>query len=597
MNDQDKICVILFDEMALKKRLILNTTTDKIDGFQDLGNEGGRSADIADHALVFMLQGVRKKYKQPLAHYFVKGTVSSERLSVIIKTIIQRVVQQGFSVIGTVCDQGPTNMGALNLLKRLSGISIDANYFLVDGTKFFTVYDIPHLFKSIRNNFLQGGEVLWDIKKGKWKHLIELEEKNRNTLHFMKISKRAVLPKYKSKMKVKLAAQILSNTVSAILKLQAESVDDTAKNELMQTAEVIEDLDQLFDCTNGPASYKDIKKNKRENVSKKSFHHNKWRTYKEKLKSLKFLKAGNNVTLKNVRCVKGYIISISSLQDIWDFVNARGMKYLNLRQLNQDSLENLFGLIRQHSPTNRNPTCYHFGSALKSSILTRLSSPALRGANCEQDDNRIIFDFHDVVFGTKKEKGNEQQIQEPHEQISPEDDVPVLHLAEDLEEDEDLVNFDNQPAVYVSGFVAKKILNGLTCSRCCSVFQADEQTGKGEYRYIYLREWDKNDIRLTYPSIALCNQIMVLTKVFEENIKTMLYVSGVTQYSKTIMLGSIDTSWLCPEHFADCAEKLAVIFSMLLLRNECRRQNDVFSLGEENTADVLKKAEQGGTAK
>ncbi|XP_048487715.1 uncharacterized protein LOC125491003 [Plutella xylostella] len=300
LKEDDKICVILFDEIALKRRLIYNISADKIDGYVDLGNEGGRSAKIADHALVFMLQGIRKKMKQPIAHYFVSGTIETEKLCVIIKTVIRMMTASGYKIIATVCDQGPTNVGALNLLKKFSPVSVESNYFLLDNEKVFIIYDVPHLFKSIRNNFLQAGELLMDGKTAKWQHLINLEEKNRTTLHFKKITKLHVAPKYRSKMRVKLAAQILSNTVAAVLKLQAESIQNKQESvAILQTAEVVELLDRLFDATNGPASNKDIKKNYRQNVSKNSFHHQFWQDCKQKLKTLQFLKSDSQIRLRN----------------------------------------------------------------------------------------------------------------------------------------------------------------------------------------------------------------------------------------------------------------------------------------------------------
>ncbi|XP_037296406.1 uncharacterized protein LOC115455259 [Manduca sexta] len=116
LSGKNKTCVILFDEMSLKKRLIFNSANDKVEGYEDLG-EHGRSGNLADKALVLLLQGVHKNFKQPLAHYFVKGTISSEKLVAIIKNAIKIVTEIGFKVIATVCDQGPTNVGALNLLK------------------------------------------------------------------------------------------------------------------------------------------------------------------------------------------------------------------------------------------------------------------------------------------------------------------------------------------------------------------------------------------------------------------------------------------------------------------------------------------------
>lgn len=150
-------------------------------------------------------------------------------------------------------------MGAINLLKTFSGLPIDANYFIVNSQKVLIIYDVPHLFKSIRNIFYEAGEIVLDSKKGKWAHLITLENKNKTTLHFNKITKLHVEPKFRSKMRVKLAAQILSNTVAAILKLLADSVENKEESkEILETAYVIEKLDRLFDCTN---------------VSKNSFHH------------------------------------------------------------------------------------------------------------------------------------------------------------------------------------------------------------------------------------------------------------------------------------------------------------------------------------
>ncbi|XP_063373946.1 uncharacterized protein LOC134661705 [Cydia amplana] len=289
LTAQNKICVLLFDEIALKKRLIYNGATDEVDGFEDLGGQGERSEKIANHALVLMLQGIHKKIKQPIAHYFVKGTITTQKLVIIIKTAIRAVTETGYKVLATVCDQGPTNVGAINLLKKLSGEPVGSNYFLVDDEKVFIIYDVPHLFKSLRNNFLEGGLLKMNNKTAKWSHLVELQEKNQSTLHFTKITKSHVSPKYRTKMKVKLAAQILSNTTAAILKLLAESVEIKEKNkEILETAHIVEDLDRLFDCTNGPSSHKDIKKGIRQNVTKNSYHHECWIEYKKKLKTLLF---------------------------------------------------------------------------------------------------------------------------------------------------------------------------------------------------------------------------------------------------------------------------------------------------------------------
>lgn len=87
LTEDDNICTLVFDEMAIRKHLNYNSKTDCVDGFQDHGNHG-RTDQIACNALVFMLCGLRRRWKQPIAFYLSGKSVTSDRLSVIIKEVI-----------------------------------------------------------------------------------------------------------------------------------------------------------------------------------------------------------------------------------------------------------------------------------------------------------------------------------------------------------------------------------------------------------------------------------------------------------------------------------------------------------------------------
>ncbi|KAJ8728605.1 hypothetical protein PYW07_006301 [Mythimna separata] len=221
--------------MALKKRLMYNEAMDQVDGYVDLGTEDsmGRCNKVSGHALVFTIQFLKKKFKQPIAHYFVEGTIETEKLAVLIKNIVRTIHAARFNVVSTVCDQGPTNIGAMNLLKKFDGLTSEDNYFFVDKRKVHIIFDVPHLFKSIRNNFFQAGVMKYKGKEAKWSHLKEAEEKKRNFLNFPKITQTVVNPTYKTKMRVKFAA----------------------------------------------AHQKDVLPRKRENVSEKSNHQESWNYY------------------------------------------------------------------------------------------------------------------------------------------------------------------------------------------------------------------------------------------------------------------------------------------------------------------------------
>ncbi|RVE45431.1 hypothetical protein evm_009949 [Chilo suppressalis] len=111
MPASHKYCLIMFDEMAINAHLDL--IDDKILGFVDDGIS--RKPQLADHVLVFMVRGVIKKYKQPLQYTFCTGSTKAV-CSNMLKTIFNKVQSCGLKVVATVCDQGATNMAAINSL-------------------------------------------------------------------------------------------------------------------------------------------------------------------------------------------------------------------------------------------------------------------------------------------------------------------------------------------------------------------------------------------------------------------------------------------------------------------------------------------------
>lgn len=84
-TDEGNICILSFDEMSIKKHLFYNTKLDEIQGFQDHDNHG-RTNEVATKALVFMLSGIRKRWKQPIAFY-LSHTLNADRLTVILKEV------------------------------------------------------------------------------------------------------------------------------------------------------------------------------------------------------------------------------------------------------------------------------------------------------------------------------------------------------------------------------------------------------------------------------------------------------------------------------------------------------------------------------
>lgn len=142
-----------------------------IDGFEDYGSRG-KTNYIADHALVFMVQGLNKKWTQPIAFYFVHRTCPTSMLKNLICDVVRAVRDAGFNILETLSYLGPTNRGAISELKATSPDQ-DEIFYEIDGHRVVHLWDTPDAFKNIRNNLLSSDLEYEPGKVAKWKHIIE----------------------------------------------------------------------------------------------------------------------------------------------------------------------------------------------------------------------------------------------------------------------------------------------------------------------------------------------------------------------------------------------------------------------------------------
>lgn len=225
MKDSEKLCMVLFDEISLTPHFDHNRKRDSISGFITNGTDTKRN--IADHALVFMLRGVIKNYKQPIAYTFCRGTTPKEELKMLLKNIITELQECGFIVVATVCDQGCTNVSTINSLIEETRVdyirndkALNKQIFEVNGEEVIPLFDPPHLIKGIRNNLLTKNlKCIINNKEkiAKWDHIINLHEENpayKGIKLIKNLTEAHVDPKKIPKMKVKMATQIFSKTVA-----------------------------------------------------------------------------------------------------------------------------------------------------------------------------------------------------------------------------------------------------------------------------------------------------------------------------------------------------------------------------------------------
>lgn len=150
MTDQEKQCTLIFDELKIKNFLEYSKYLDLVEGYEDLGSKG-RTNKLAGQAMVFIIRGLYSSWKIPISYFLPATSVKHVILSELLVEAVTRLFNSGFIVKALVCDQGANNVAAYKDLK----ITKDEPYFMIDNRKVFAVFDVPHLFKNLRNHFIK----------------------------------------------------------------------------------------------------------------------------------------------------------------------------------------------------------------------------------------------------------------------------------------------------------------------------------------------------------------------------------------------------------------------------------------------------------
>ena len=227
MKPHERYCALVFDEMAISTNLQFNKKYDFIEGLEDFGDS--RNAALADHANVFLIKGILRRWKQPIAFTFSNGPTKTFILKQQIISLIEKCQKIGLKVIFTICDQGAGNQAAINSLLKDTVDNCKKNNeecryhgFLINGEEIVPVYDIPHLFKGIRNNLLTKDlhiKINGETKIAKWDHIVQFYlldlEDDLRICH--KLTDQHVLKTKINKMKVKNCTQVFSFKVGSLM--------------------------------------------------------------------------------------------------------------------------------------------------------------------------------------------------------------------------------------------------------------------------------------------------------------------------------------------------------------------------------------------
>lgn len=164
MDEKERICFEACDEMSLKACLTLMQDNDLVAGYFDMGN-GDRRPELAEEVMVAMVRSVYGTWKMPFAFWYTNKTANATDFSVMFHDGTEALLLANYDCRALVSDALQKNIAGEHLL----GATYDEPWFFVLGKKIYTIADVPHLMKSLRNApliyLLQLGDgTLVDIK-------------------------------------------------------------------------------------------------------------------------------------------------------------------------------------------------------------------------------------------------------------------------------------------------------------------------------------------------------------------------------------------------------------------------------------------------
>ncbi|XP_063909411.1 uncharacterized protein LOC135127045 isoform X1 [Zophobas morio] len=572
---KDSFCTLMFDEMSILEHLEYNRTGDCFVGLENLGHHGS-SAKIANHALVFMVQGVGGKWKQPLAFYFSHGPVSSDKLQLILLDVLDTCSNHGLNVVTCISYMGTNNVKTFKSM----GATESQPFFVHKGKRIFCMFDPPHLIKCLRNNFLKHpiqvpvliGEENVSFT-ARWDHLLEAKAiDDRSPVDYRTLKKLTDAhfhPSVQQTMKVKLAAQIFSHSFAAYIHSLIST--NSVSNDRLGTAQLLKDGNKLFDSLNGFAQGAENGKEVHCVVTWESKHWSFWEEMLEMIPKWQFLRDNNTVCSPPSQTgwqltVKSFTMICTELLQSGEFTSVRP------RSFNQDPLENLFGAIRSSCGANDTPTAAQFISALKTQVVCGLSKGHLKGGNCEADNAKLLSDFRHLFEGLNQQLDQPRMAERCSVIVNISSVIDVPTLADEIE----LAVLSGSPGIfstaYVSGYIAKKLLEKSSCDICKSVLITEPSAQDNFNIYISNKEFSTDKHRLIYPSEKLVKNVGIITNVMEAIVPQLMNDARDVQHRiATSIFSSSNTEnlfeWIsCDPHRISIAQCIVAAVGRVYLR-------------------------------
>jgi len=268
MTNYEKDCTLMLDEMQVRKALeydkglssfLGRVSDDVVQNKQRIKDD---CIELANHVLVFMVRGLTSNWKQVVAYYLTGDSVAGSVLWELTRNIIVDLGKINVNVRAVVSDMGSCNRAmwkvvGIEATKDVLKSSNGHPYF--SGQELFFMADVPHVLKNLRNCLLTRKICLpANIQKeynlpsstvslSHIRKLVELQE-NSDLKIAPSLHRNHIEPKQFQKMKVGLAAQLLSHSTASAMRFAVN--EKLLPPAALTTAWFVEVISKWFEACN-----------------------------------------------------------------------------------------------------------------------------------------------------------------------------------------------------------------------------------------------------------------------------------------------------------------------------------------------------------
>lgn len=392
MNPADRDCCLFFDEMSIKEATDFDTSTSSIIGNATLTGSSGS----ASKALVFVLGGIRSRWKQIVAYHFTPSTTNIRGTCDEIMQILQQCHAIELNVIGIICDMDNRNiMSALGFQTKKNNMIFSMEHPFSPNEKLYYLPDSVHVFKNVKQMLENNKEITlpdevvkeYDLPSPtvQFSHIeyVVDYQKDMDLKFAPKLTVKNVYSNHFNKMKVDSARHVINDKTSAALDFLV--ISGQGPEELRTTAWFVSLMNSWFKYVTS-RTFKLA-------LSKKNA-----RVHDETVALLRLvIKVFSGMKVKGgwKPSQTGVIMVTSALLEIKDYLlEKKSYEFVLTGRFTQDIVENIFGLIRL---IRSKPSPLEFKHRLRQLCLSQFMKP-VRGSSYDFDDREDVID---VLFEKK----------------------------------------------------------------------------------------------------------------------------------------------------------------------------------------------------